>query len=153
MQLGRALLVILAMPSVACVERHRLVTPDRAVSPGGAQTSSDPAPVPPLRPPPPGLPSSPATPAPKQRAVIIAGRIFDAKAAKLVAGPHAIVIEGDRIVSVGPSSAVQPVAGETRIDLSAATVLPGLIDVHTHLTSNPEQIGYQSLGISVPRRA
>jgi imidazolonepropionase-like amidohydrolase len=153
MQMGRALVVVLAMATVACVERHRLVTPDRAVSPGGAQTSSDRAPVAPVAPSPPGPPSSAATPAPKKRVVIIAGRIFDAKAAKLVAGPHAIVIDGDHIVSVGPSSTVQAVAGEIRIDLSAATVLPGLIDVHTHLTSNPEQIGYQSLGISVPRRA
>ena len=85
--------------------------------------------------------------------MVIAGRLFDAKTAKLVAGPQAIVIEGERIVSVGPSAAVQPVSGETRIDLSGATVLPGLIDVHTHLTSNPEHIGFPSLGISVPREA
>jgi imidazolonepropionase-like amidohydrolase len=97
--------------------------------------------------------SSAASLGPKKRVVVVAGRLFDAKAAKLVAGPHAIVIEGDRIMSVGPAAGVQPVAGETRIDLSAATVLPGLIDVHTHLTGSPEQIGYQALAISVPRRA
>jgi len=79
--------------------------------------------------------------------------MFDAKTAKLVAGPQAIVIEGDRIVSVEPAASVPQVSGETRIDLSGATVLPGLIDVHTHLTSNPEHIGFPSLAISVPREA
>ena len=52
----------------------------------------------------------------KKRVVVVAGRIFDSKTATLSAGPHAIVIEGDRIVSVGPAAAVQPVAGEQRID-------------------------------------
>jgi imidazolonepropionase-like amidohydrolase len=83
--------------------------------------------------------------------VVIAGRLFDAKAAKVIAGPHAIVIEGDRIVAVEAAAGVKPVPDEKRIDLSGATVLPGMIDVHTHLTGNPELIGYQSLGVSVPR--
>ncbi|MET0593012.1 MAG: amidohydrolase family protein [Polyangiaceae bacterium] len=89
--------------------------------------------------------------APKKRIVVLAGKLFDSKTAKVVAGPHAIVIEGDKIAQVSPAANVQPVAGETRIDLSHATVLPGLIDVHTHLTGNPEQVGYDSLGISLPR--
>jgi imidazolonepropionase-like amidohydrolase len=83
--------------------------------------------------------------------VVIAGRLFDAKAAKVIAGPQAIVIEGDRIVAVEAAAGVKPVPDEKRIDLSGATVLPGMIDVHTHLTGNPELIGYQSLGVSVPR--
>jgi len=98
-------------------------------------------------------PTRPATSTSKKRVVVVAGRLFDAKTAKIVAGPHAIVIEGDRIVSVGPAAGVQAVSGEQRIDLSGSTVLPGLIDVHTHLTGNPELIGYQSLGVSVPRQA
>ena len=39
------------------------------------------------------------------------------------------------------------------IDLPNATVLPGLIDCHTHLTFDPKSLGYESLGISVPREA
>src|SRR5688572_15934284 len=159
MQIGRVLLVAFGVASVACTPGLRSVTPNRAISPGGAQASDDTASMSAAAPPSPGAASStlsaPSTPssAPKKRVVVIAGRLFDAKAAKLVAGPQAIVIEADRIVSVGAAAGVQPVAGEARIDLSGATVLPGLIDVHTHLTSNPEHIGFPSLGISVPREA
>src|SRR5581483_5687388 len=73
----------------------------------------------------------------------------DVRSGKLLEN-QVIVIEGDRIVSVGPASSAP--AGATTIDLPSATVLPGLIDAHTHLTFNP-QFGYETLGISVPREA
>ncbi len=63
---------------------------------------------------------------------------------------QAIVIEGDKIVSVGPASAAP--AEASTINLPNATVLPGLIDAHTHLTFNPS-FGYQTLAISIPREA
>ena len=63
------------------------------------------------------------------------------------------MIEGDKIVSVGPSAGPGAKAGYNIIDLSKATVLPGLIDAHVHLTFSPDQFGYQSLGISIPREA
>jgi imidazolonepropionase-like amidohydrolase len=81
--------------------------------------------------------------------VVRAGRLLDVKSGKVLAD-QAIVIEGDRIVSVGPAAAVA--AGATVINLANATVLPGLIDAHTHLTFNPS-FGYQTLGISIPREA
>src|SRR5207245_5719095 len=58
-----------------------------------------------------------------------------------------------KIVAVGPASNPQAGAGGSSIDLSTSTVLPGLIDGHTHLTGDPRNIGYQSLGLSVPREA
>jgi imidazolonepropionase-like amidohydrolase len=86
------------------------------------------------------------------RTIVYAGHLLDAKSGKMLANQQ-IVIEGDKILSVGPSAGPGAKAGYNIIDLSKATVLPGLIDAHTHLTFSPDQFGYQSLGISVPREA
>ncbi|HKY06261.1 MAG TPA: amidohydrolase family protein, partial [Blastocatellia bacterium] len=68
---------------------------------------------------------------------------------------QAILIEGERIKQVGPLASVSASApaGAKVIDLSGASVLPGLIDCHVHLTFEPSQMGYSSLGISYPREA
>src|SRR4029077_7763447 len=57
------------------------------------------------------------------------------------------------IVSIGASSDAKPDANTQVIELPNATVLPGLIDSHTHLTGDPKDLGYESLGISFPREA
>jgi len=85
------------------------------------------------------------------RVVVKAGHLLDVKSGKTLAD-QAILIEGDKIVSVGPTSAVKTTAADNVIDLSRATVLPGLIDAHTHLTFDPH-FGYETLGISIPREA
>jgi imidazolonepropionase-like amidohydrolase len=66
-----------------------------------------------------------------------------------------IVIEGDKIASVGPASSVRKTTDVERIELSNSTVLPGLIDCHVHLTGDPNQLdlGPAGLHISYPRRA
>lgn len=87
----------------------------------------------------------------QQRRVVRAGKLLDVKTGKTL-NDQAIVIEGDRIVSVGPAAATKTSADGAVIDLSRATVLPGLIDSHTHLTSRTE-FGYETLAISVPREA
>lgn len=86
-----------------------------------------------------------------QRTLVRAGKVLDVKTGK-IATDQVIVIEGDKIVSVGPASSAKTTASHTTIDLPNATVLPGLIDAHTHLTFNP-QFGYDTLAISVPREA
>jgi imidazolonepropionase-like amidohydrolase len=88
---------------------------------------------------------------PPRRTVIRAERVLDVKTGQTLRDA-AIVIEGEKIVSVGPASAVPPATDAMVISLPAATVLPGLIDAHTHLTFNPS-FGYEMLGISVPREA
>ncbi len=71
--------------------------------------------------------------------VIKAGRLVDTRAGTVLAD-RAIVVEGDRIKSVGPVAEVLEAlpAGAKVVDLCSATVLPGLIDCHTHITSQPE---------------
>jgi len=86
-----------------------------------------------------------------KRTVVHTGKLLDVRSGNTLSD-QAIVIEGGKILSVGPMSAVKPAAGDQRIELGSATVLPGLIDAHTHLTFNP-QFGYESLAISVPREA
>jgi imidazolonepropionase-like amidohydrolase len=87
-----------------------------------------------------------------KRVVVKAGRLLDVKSGKMLTS-QAIVIEGDKIVSVGPANEAKAGADVTTVDLSQATVLPGLIDAHTHLTFDVGAVGYPGLGISAPREA
>ena len=82
------------------------------------------------------------------RTVIHAGNVLDVRTGKLTPN-QTIVVENGKIVSIGAGGND---ASATVIDLSDKTVLPGLIDAHTHLTMNPS-FGYETLGISVPREA
>jgi imidazolonepropionase-like amidohydrolase len=92
--------------------------------------------------------AQPAAPVAKT-VVIRAGHLLDVKTGKMLAN-QIIVIQGDKIASVGADAQIP--AGAQVVDLSNATVLPGLIDAHTHITFNPN-FGYSRLAISVPREA
>lgn len=81
--------------------------------------------------------------------VIHAGHLLNVRTGATFSN-QTILIQGDKIVSVG-SDAKAP-AGATVIDLPNATVLPGLIDAHTHLTMMPN-FGPSRLTISIPREA
>jgi imidazolonepropionase-like amidohydrolase len=67
-----------------------------------------------------------------QPVAIRAGRLFDSKSGKMLED-QVILIDGEKISAVGPSDQVQVPTGAQVIDLSKATVLPGLIDGHTHV--------------------
>jgi imidazolonepropionase-like amidohydrolase len=86
-----------------------------------------------------------------QQIVIHAGHVLDVKTGKLLAD-QTVVIEDGKIVSLQPASDARANANTVRIELPNATILPGLIDAHTHLTMDP-MFGYAELGISVPREA
>ncbi len=97
-------------------------------------------------------PAAPSTSPTPKVTVVRAGKLVDVIAGKMLAD-QIIVIENDRIKTVGPADATAVPAGATVIDLRNATVLPGLIDVHTHLTGDPTIHGYKSLGVSNIRAA
>jgi len=83
--------------------------------------------------------------------VVHAGHLLDVKSGKLLAD-QTLVIEDGKILSAGSVAEAKIPADAVRIDLPNATVLPGLIDAHTHLTMEP-RFGYDRLAISVPREA
>lgn len=64
--------------------------------------------------------------------LVKAGRLLDPRTGNVLA-PAAVVIEGDKIKQIGQPSQISYPAGAKLIDLGGATLLPGLIDSHTHL--------------------
>lgn len=68
----------------------------------------------------------------QQTTVLRAARLIDGTGAPTVINA-AIVVTDDRIVAVGPASAVAVPAGARVVDLGDVTLLPGFIDAHTHI--------------------
>lgn len=83
--------------------------------------------------------------------IVHAGHVLDVKSGKMLAD-QTIEIENGKIVSMAAASEARNSADATRIDLPNATILPGMIDAHTHLTFDPV-FGYEQLAISTPREA
>jgi len=81
---------------------------------------------------------------------IRAGRLLDVRSGQFIDKP-VVLIKGDRIEAVGSNLAIP--AGLKVIDLGTATLLPGMMDMHTHITGNPEDLGYSSIAISIAREA
>ena len=93
-------------------------------------------------------------PNPPAEVAIRAGKILDVRTGSY-ATAQIIWIEGDRIKAVGNASDIEAKlpAGTKMLDLSNSTILPGLIDCHTHLTYTPYSSGPAGLHISYPRQA
>ena len=79
-----------------------------------------------------------------QITAVRAGRMFDPKSGQMLAN-QVVLIQGERITAVGPAASVAIPAGAKVIDLSRATVLPGLIDGHVHLTDQAGGLQHQML--------
>ena len=85
---------------------------------------------------------APQPAAPKKVTVIKAARLIDGQGGAPLANP-VVVVEDDRITRVGAGLPVP--AGAEVIDLGGATLLPGLIDCHTHLTGQPGENYYDDM--------
>jgi len=90
----------------------------------------------------------------KPLVLIRAGQLFDARSGTLLKD-QAILVEGDRIREVGNEGSVAPHAPNAKIiDLSTATVLPGLIDCHAHVLGNLKDLSAtRDLRTSSPQSA
>jgi len=95
---------------------------------------------------------SPAQQAQKTRTLVRAGHVLDVRTGK-VADAETIVVAGDSVLSIGPTAKVQAQPGDTIVDLGSMTVLPGLIDVHTHLTMNTDFDPYHELASTDAKEA
>ena len=81
--------------------------------------------------------ASPATAGPAGHPWLLkADRVFDARSEQAHAG-WVVLVEGDRITAVGPAAQVQAPPGTQTIDLPGTTLLPGLIDAHSHIFLHP----------------
>ena len=80
--------------------------------------------------------------------VIRCGSMLDVRKGELI--PNAVIVVDKGVIQ--GVNIPQPHGAEV-IDLSRGTCMPGLMDVHDHLTVEPTQSAYESLGVSIPRQA
>ena len=81
--------------------------------------------------------------------VLRCGRVIDVVAGR-ASGPASIVVRGERIESIGASQAP---AGARIVDLASLTCLPGLMDLHAHITINPDTLSGVDLDRTSAARA
>jgi imidazolonepropionase-like amidohydrolase len=84
-------------------------------------------------------------------------RVFDGESAQLHDG-WVVLVRGQKIEAAGPSSTINIPANATVIDLPGLTLLPGLIEAHSHILLHPysetpwnDQVAHESLSLRVAR--
>jgi imidazolonepropionase-like amidohydrolase len=86
------------------------------------------------------------------RTLIRTGHLLDVKTGAEPAA-QTIIVTGDRITAIAPTASTPKQSGDTEIDLTKYTVMPGLIDVHTHLTMAPNFDPYFELSMTPAKEA
>jgi imidazolonepropionase-like amidohydrolase len=80
----------------------------------------------------------------QHRTLVRAAHLVDVKLGKTLDN-QTVVVVGDSIQSIGPSDSVKALEDDVVIDLGSKTILPGLIDVHTHITMDSNFDPYHEL--------
>ncbi|WP_353072938.1 metal-dependent hydrolase family protein [Tunturiibacter gelidoferens] len=86
------------------------------------------------------------------RTLLRAGHVLDVKTGAEPAA-QTIIVTGDRITAIAPTASTPKQPGDIEIDLTKYTVMPGLIDVHTHLTMAPNFDPYYELSMTPAKEA
>src|SRR5690348_12380798 len=68
--------------------------------------------------------------------LLTADRVFDARSEAAHTG-WAVLVEGDKIAAVGPRGSIKAFAGAKTINLPGTTLMPGMIDAHSHIFLHP----------------
>ena len=100
-------------------------------------------------------PSSSARAADSAVTLLTPARVFDGM--EMHEG-WSVLVRGDRIAAAGPTSTIALPAGTRRVDLAGTTLMPGLIEMHSHLLLHPynetpwdDQVLHESLALRVAR--
>src|SRR5678816_288939 len=103
------------------------------------------------------LPQPQRTAPPETDYLLKPARVFDGESAQ-VHDNWAVLVHGDKIVRVGPADSISPPAGAKVIDLKGTTLMPGLIEAHSHILLHPysetpwnDQVARESLSLRVAR--
>jgi imidazolonepropionase-like amidohydrolase len=86
------------------------------------------------------------------RLVIITGRLIDVVSGEVLVD-RALVVDDGRVVDVVPAAAAPPTASARTSDLSDLTVVPGLIDCHSHLVGDVQEAGVPATTTSAAQEA
>jgi imidazolonepropionase-like amidohydrolase len=86
-----------------------------------------------------------------RQVAIHAGHVLEVKSGKILSDQTLLAQDG-KIVSISSAADAKVPSDAVRIDLPSATLLPGFIDAHTHLTMDPK-FGYETLALSTSRQA
>ena len=87
-----------------------------------------------------------------QSLIIKGANLLDVMTGELVKD-HVVLVNDGRIARISPTRSADLPAGVDVVDLQGHTLLPGLIDMHVHLTSGGGYHGYESLKLTDERRA
>jgi imidazolonepropionase-like amidohydrolase len=87
---------------------------------------------------------------PAPRTLLRAGHVLDVRTGR-EAADQTIIVSGDKIVAIAATATTPKAANDKEIDLSSLTLMPGLVDVHTHLTMDTNFDPYHELSTSVAK--